>query len=273
MESSSSDPLPKDDLKALQSEDLYLYGLIGNPLTHSFSQQYFMKKFKKEKLKDHHYELFPLDDIDDIRLLLEVHKNLCGLNVTIPYKESIIEYLDDMDPVAAEIGAVNCILIDEFEKIGYNTDWLGFRDALKPHLKAHHTHALVLGTGGSSKAVQYALKELEIQVQLVSRNAGDHCISYSDLTKAILEQHTVIINTTPLGMHPDTATAPDLDYSAIGKNHLCFDLIYNPAVTQFLQRAKNQGATVVNGERMLELQAEYAWSIWSAAQEEAEDED
>ena len=270
MDSSSSDPVPKGYLKALQAEDLNLFGLIGNPLSHSFSQEYFLKKFKELSLKDYHYELFPLDDIDDIRLLLEVHKNLKGLNVTIPFKESVIKYLDDLDPIAAEIGAVNCIHIDEFEKIGYNTDWLGFRDALRPHLKQKHTNALLLGSGGSSKAVQYALNHLGLNFKVVSRVPDGDQISYDDLTQELVSEHLVIVNTTPLGMHPNVNEMPEIPFDSISNNHVCFDLIYNPSETAFLKKSKSLGATVINGMRMLELQAEYAWSIWNMSEEDAE---
>jgi shikimate dehydrogenase len=271
MDSSSPDPLPPDNLKALQSEDLYLYGLIGNPLTHSFSQKYFNDKFSKEKLRDHRYELFPLDDIDDIRLLLEVHKNLRGLNVTIPFKESVISYLDEMDPVAAEIGAVNCIQIDEFEKIGYNTDWLGFRDSIRPHLKNRHHKALVLGSGGSSKAICYALDQMGIDFKIVSRSPEDNELAYQSLDQKLISEFPLLINTTPLGMYPAIDACPDIPYEGIGADHICFDLVYNPDPTLFLQKCREKNAITISGARMLALQAEHAWNIWRKAEEEEDD--
>lgn len=244
------------------------YGLIGYPLSHSFSEKYFTEKFRNEEITDCRYELFPLENIEDVRLLFEVEKNLKGLNVTIPYKESVIEYLDDLDPVAQTIGAVNCIVVNDIQRIGYNTDHAGFRDALKPLLRAHHTQALVLGTGGASKAVIYALREMQIPYTWVSRQADHKRIAYSDLTAEHIQSHKIIINCTPLGMYPDIDSCPDIPYAALGTHHLLFDLIYNPADTLFMQKGKAQGATVSNGYEMLRLQAEYAWDIWNAAQEE-----
>ncbi len=239
------------------------FGLIGYPLTHSFSQKYFTKKFAKEKIDDCIYELFPLENIDDIRLLLEVNKDLCGLNVTIPYKERVIDYLDDLDETAKKIGAVNCIKIDQIEKTGYNTDWLGFLDSIKPLLKSHHKKALILGTGGSSKAVAYALNHLNIQVRYVSRNKSAQGLTYAEINKKLLDEFTVLINTSPLGMYPEINLCPDIPYEAITPRHLIFDLIYNPEETLFLQKARQQGAVIKNGLEMLSLQAEYAWGIWN----------
>ena len=245
------------------------FGLIGFPLSHSFSEKYFSEKFEREDIEDCRYELFPLENIEDVRLLFEVNKDLAGLNVTIPYKESVIEYLDDLDPIAQKIGAVNCIHIDEIQRTGYNTDWKGFRDALTPLLRQPHQHALVLGTGGASKAVVYALRELGMHVTLVSRNRGTKHISYADITPAIMEQHTVIINCTPLGMYPDVEQCPDIPYNLITSNHLLFDLIYNPGETMFLKKGKEKGALTSNGMEMLRLQAEYAWEIWNQVDPEA----
>lgn len=246
------------------------YGLIGFPLSHSFSEKYFNDKFRKEGIEDCTYELFPLENIEDIRLLFEVNKNLAGLNVTIPYKESVIEYLDVLDPVAQKIGAVNCIYIDEIQRIGYNTDHAGFRDALKPLLRPHHTKALVLGTGGASKAILYALKELGIAYSLVSRSTNGKNLLYSDITEQIMQEHTIIINCTPMGMYPDGMTFPDIPYQHITAQHLLFDLVYNPAETLFLQKGKQQGAAISNGLEMLRLQADYAWEIWTRTEEEGE---
>jgi len=249
------------------------YGLIGFPLSHSFSEKYFTDRFLDEDIEDCKYELFPLENIEDVRLLFEVEKNIKGLNVTIPYKESIIEYLDGLDPVAQKIGAVNCIVVDDIQRIGYNTDFAGFRDALKPLLKPQHTQALVLGTGGASKAVIYTLRELGIAYTWVSRNPDHKRIGYADLTPAIIESHKLIINCTPLGMYPHVEDCPDIPYTALSSAHLLFDLIYNPTETLFMQKGKAQGASVSNGYEMLRLQAEYAWEIWNKAETEEESDD
>lgn len=247
------------------------FGLIGYPLSHSFSEKYFAQKFEREGITGCSYELFPLENIEDVRLLFEVQKDLRGLNVTIPYKESVIEYLDGLDPIAQKIGAVNCIRIDEIQRIGFNTDHAGFRDALKPLLLRQHTRALVLGTGGASKAVLYALQELGITTTIVSRTAGKYAISYADITAEMMRAHTLIINTTPLGMHPHVEDFPPLPYEHISPDHLLFDLIYNPAETVFMQKGRAQGAKVSNGYTMLQLQAEYAWDIWNEMEEDTEE--
>ncbi|MFI5172014.1 MAG: shikimate dehydrogenase family protein [Chitinophagales bacterium] len=243
------------------------FGLIGYPLGHSFSQPYFTKKFEEENIDDAVYELFPLENIDDIRLLFEINRDLHGLSVTIPYKESVIEYLDELDITAKEISAVNCIKINdpEFlrEKKGYNTDCLGFRDSIQPLLQKHHKKALILGTGGSSKAVAFALKELGIQYTFVSRKKTASFIPYEMLDKNTMEENPVIVNCTPAGMYPAIENAPAIPYQFLNSNHLCFDLVYNPGETLFLQKAKQQGASVKNGLEMLQLQAEYAWKIWN----------
>lgn len=244
------------------------FGLIGFPLGHSFSKKYFTEKFEREEISDCSYELYPLENIEDVRFLFEVEKELCGLNVTIPYKEKIIEYLDGLDSAAQQIGAVNCIHMSSNGKTGYNTDWLGFRDALKPLLQKHHTHALILGTGGSSKAVAYALMQLNITHYFVSRNKTEKFLGFDELEKELLQQHTIIINTSPLGMHPATESYPALPYEYISSKHLCFDLVYNPEETVFLQKAKQQGAVTKSGLEMLQLQAEYAWKIWNEQESE-----
>lgn len=245
-----------------------LFGLIGFPLTHSFSEKYFSDKFRKEEIEECKYELYPLENVEDVRFLFEVNKELIGLNVTIPYKESVIEYLDDLDDIAQKIGAVNCIKIDEIQRVGYNTDYAGFRDSLKPLLKKHHTKALVLGTGGASKAVVYALNEMGIQTTLVSRKEGTTELTYQQLTKEIISQHPIIINCTPVGMYPDIQLCPEIPYEFITAQHILYDLIYNPGKTLFLEKGEKQGATIKNGLQMLELQAEYAWEIWNNESEE-----
>ena len=245
-----------------------LFGLIGFPLSHSFSEKFFSEKFEREDIEDCKYELYPLENIEDIRLLFEVNKDLKGLNVTIPYKESVIEYLDDLDDIAQKIGAINCIKIDEIQRVGYNTDYAGFRDSLKPLLKKHHTQALVLGTGGASKAVMYALQELGISTTLVSRKTGAAQLTYADINKEIIDNHTIIINCSPVGMYPDINQCPDIPYQFINSAHILYDLVYNPGKTMFLQHGEKQGATIKNGLEMLELQAEYAWEIWNQVEDE-----
>jgi len=238
-----------------------LYGLIGFPLGHSFSRKYFTTKFKKEKLGNCVYRNFPLEEIDDLHILLKSYSSLRGLNVTIPYKEAVIPYLEALDPAARAIGAVNTVLIDRSRLIGYNTDHVGFIQALAPLLRSHHCRALVLGTGGSSKAVQYALQKRKMVYLRVSRSRQKGHLTYDDLTPEIIQKHQLIINTTPLGMHPNVEAAPKLPYQALTPNHLLFDLIYNPAETLFMKKGREQGATVSNGLRMLELEA--AWTVWS----------
>lgn len=247
-----------------------LFGLIGFPLSHSFSEKYFSDKFKREDIEETKYELYPLENIEDIRFLFEVNKDLKGLNVTIPYKETVIEYLDDLDDVAQKIGAINCIKIDEIQRVGYNTDYMGFRDSLKPLLKPHHKKALILGTGGASKAVVYALHELGISTSIVSRTKNAADFIYQDINRSILDEHTIIINCSPSGMYPNIDQCPDIPYQLITSNHILYDLIYNPDKTLFLKNGEKQGATIKNGLEMLELQAEYAWEIWNTSEEEGE---
>jgi shikimate dehydrogenase len=237
-----------------------VYGLIGYPLSHSFSKGFFAEKFAKENIKDCTYETFPIPSIEEFNSLPEVS----GLNVTIPYKEVVIPYLDELSPAAADIQAVNCIRFENGVKTGYNTDAIGFRRSLEPLLKAHHTKALVLGTGGAAKAVQYVLRALDIPYKLVSRNASLKAMAYSELTKTVMEEYTVIINTTPLGMYPNVDAAPEIPYELLTSHHLLYDLIYNPAVTSFLQKGADKGATTKNGHEMLILQAEASWEIWNS---------
>ncbi|MEZ5197898.1 MAG: shikimate dehydrogenase [Bacteroidales bacterium] len=245
-----------------------LYGLIGYPLSHSFSQKYFKDKFKKESLKEFKYENFELKSIGEFHNLIQQQPILAGLNVTIPYKQQIMGMLDCIDKEANEIGAVNCIKVDRSGKepklIGYNTDIYGFENALRPLLKHHHKKALILGTGGSSKAVAFALKKLGIEFLLISRSPSDcNQIRYTILNETILKEHTLIVNTTPLGMFPNVEYFPPIPYEHICENHLLFDLIYNPDKTRFLRNGGKQGATIINGYEMLRLQAERSWEIWN----------
>ncbi len=243
------------------------YGLIGYPLTHSFSPAYFKKKFAEKHIYAV-YDPFPLADISEFPNLLAANPNIAGLNVTIPYKEAVIPYLDELDPVARAIGAVNCIAIKNGRKIGYNTDAIGFEQSLIPLLEAQHTFALILGSGGSSKAVAYALQQLGITYQLISRSRKKGGHTYTDLTPLVIARHKLIINTTPLGMYPNTDAAPPITYDSITKHHLLFDLIYNPEETKFLTLGRERGATVKNGFEMLKLQADASWDIWSGNSEQ-----
>lgn len=242
-----------------------MYGLIGNPIKHSFSADFFNSKFKREGI-DEEYRLFQLEKIDDLKELLTEHKDLKGLNVTIPYKQQVIPYLDGLSDEAREIGAVNVIKISEgghrFE--GFNSDAVGFRDSIKPLLRPHMRKALILGTGGASRAVEYVLRKEGLEVMKVSRKGKDGLLSYSDMTQEVMSEFHVIVNTTPLGMWPKTDTCPDIPYSLLTPGHLCFDLVYNPETTLFMQKASEMGATVKNGLEMLHGQAIAAWKIWNS---------
>ncbi len=239
------------------------YGLIGYPLTHSFSPAFFKEKFRKEKLKDVRYDSYPLESLAQLQDLLFQKPEIRGLNVTIPYKESILALLDEVDPLAREIGAVNTILVQRGKLIGFNTDVTGFETAIRPFLNSSISSALVLGSGGSSKAVVFALKRLGINALVVSRKPGRQQISYTQIDGALLESHKLIINCTPSGMYPLTGQFPAIPYEKLTEGNLLFDLIYNPAETLFLQKGRLQGAKTINGQKMLEYQAEDAWKIWN----------
>ena len=245
---------------------MHKFGLIGYPLGHSFSVPYFEKKFGAEGIKAE-YKNYPLAQIKEFEKLVKDEPQLLGLNVTVPYKQKIIPYLDALSKTARTIQAVNTIMFcrrnDQLALVGHNTDVFGFKRALEEHLKEHHTSALVLGTGGSSKAVTFVLEELGIDYQRVSRSAGEERIVYADLDANLLEKTPLIINTTPLGMHPDVNSCPPVPFDAIGSNHLLFDLVYNPSKTRFLAMGEERGATIVNGYNMLVYQAEGSWEIWS----------
>ena len=240
------------------------YGVIGNPLHHSYSKAYFNEKFQEQAI-DARYDNYLLPTIKDVMKVLNDTPNLCGLNVTIPYKEQVMEYLDEIDDEAKEIGAVNVIKITEkngkrFLK-GYNSDWFGFSEAIKPFLKPHHTHALILGTGGASKGILYALKKLKINTQFVSRDPSKG-LTYKQLTKEILQQYTIIVNTTPVGTFPEVKHCPPIPYHFLTDKHLVYDLIYNPIRTLFLHQAETRGATTCNGWQMFLNQAHKAYVIW-----------
>ena len=230
------------------------YGIIGNPLGHSFSERYFTDKFLCEGI-DACYKPYPLNQIHEVQDLLIT---LDGFNVTYPFKESIIPYLSDIDHTAKTIGAVNVVS----KGIGYNTDWIGFRNSIIPLLQPYDTHALLLGTGGVSKAIQYALNELHIQYTLVSRLASNQIIGYEEITQDIIQSHTIIINCTPLGMAPFQQQQPAIPYQWLDQRHLLYDCIYNPEKTLFLQEGEIHGCRIKNGLEMLHIQADCAWEIW-----------
>lgn len=247
-------------------------GLIGYPLGHSFSAKYFAEKFAREGIEGS-YTLFPIEQLGKFPELLNSHKSLRGLNVTIPYKESVLSLLDSFSAEAKEIGAVNVIKISETcdgNRVleGHNTDWIGFRNSLLPYMRPDVTSALVLGTGGASKAVGYALDKMGVETTFVTRNLSKFpdradIVSYEQLTQGLIEENLLIVNTTPVGMYPKTAVCPDIPYEFITSHHIAFDLIYNPLETLFMRKAAAKGATVVNGLSMLYSQAEEAWKIWS----------
>ena len=243
-----------------------LYGLLGYPLVHSFSQNYFNQKFESENI-DAEYINFEIPDVGMLMEVVAENENLNGLNVTIPYKEQVIPFLHEIDPAASEVGAVNVIKFirgkDGLRLKGYNSDIIGFTDSIKSLLKPHHQSALVLGTGGAAKAVSYSLRKLGLEVQLVSRRKSANTLVYEELTKNDLKTHKVIVNTTPLGMYPNVDTCPDIPYRYLTSQHLCYDLIYNPDETLFLKNSRLAGAQVKNGLEMLLLQAFASYSIWN----------
>jgi shikimate dehydrogenase len=243
---------------------MLLYGLIGYPLTHSFSKNYFTEKFKKEGIKNCSYENFPLAHIDELSKIIREKANLRGLNVTIPFKESVLPFLSESNEIVREVAACNCIKIEGTILIGYNTDVIGFAKSLLKKLNSNHKKALVLGTGGAAKAVEYVLRRNDISYLRVSRWQSTDNLSYDELTPAIIKEHALIINTTPLGMYPKINVAPAVPYEAITSKHLLFDLIYNPEKTLFLKKGEERGAAIENGYDMLVYQAEESWRIWNS---------
>lgn len=243
------------------------FGLIGATVSHSFSKAYFDEKFFNEGLRDYHYDLYPLKNIEELMTLLKETPELIGLNVTIPYKEQVLKYLDEIDSFAESIGAVNVIKIRDGKLTGYNTDSDAFLESIEkwfPNRKG--SKALILGTGGSSKAVQVALKKLKVEFKVVSRRSdlGDLTYDILEAKPKIIKESNLIINTTPLGMSPNNNAMPQFDCELLGPEHFVYDLIYNPARTKFLQKAEMKGATIKNGLEMLHFQAEKAWSIWNS---------
>ncbi len=240
-----------------------LFGLLGYPLTHSFSQKYFTEKFHKLGITDADYENFSIPEIEELRNILATKKDLAGFNITIPYKKAVISFLDEASDPVRKMGACNCIKIIEGKLKGYNTDVVGFQQSLEPFLKPAHKAALILGTGGASAAVEYVFQQMQIPYQFVSRTGSAEAISYQDLNKEVIEAHQLIINTTPLGMYPHVDACPEIPYQFLTPQHHLFDLIYNPNETKFLQLGKQQGTTIQNGFEMLILQAEESWRIWN----------
>ena len=243
-----------------------VFGLLGKDIEYSFSRGYFTEKFKKLGLLKHKYVNFDLQKIEEFPLIIEEgEETLGGINVTIPYKEEVMKYLNKFDETAKEIGAVNTIKFTKRGDLkGYNTDVVGFENSIFPFIKKHHKRALILGTGGASKAIAFALKKNDIKFKFVSRNPkGKKQIGYQDLTNEIIDKYHIIINSTPVGTSPNIDKSPDIPYQFITEKHLLFDLIYNPEVTAFLSKGKEKGATIKNGHEMLQLQAEESWRIWN----------
>lgn len=247
-----------------QERSMPKFGLVGKNISYSFSKAYFTAKFETEDLQ-YTYENFDIEDISKFPKILENDKNIIGLNVTIPYKEQVIPYLDKLHKTAQKIGAVNTIKRYPSGKTkGFNTDYYGFKKSIQPFLKPHHQTALILGTGGASKAVAYALNKLNINFEYVSRSSNPIAkFLYSDLTEDIIKNHHIIINCTPIGTHPNVNECPDIPYDGITNEHLIYDLIYNPIQTKFLICGEIKGAKICNGSKMLEYQAEKAWEIWT----------
>ncbi|MEY4050793.1 MAG: hypothetical protein RL262_1627, partial [Bacteroidota bacterium] len=248
------------------------FGLIGYPLSHSFSQKFFTEKFLQENIVNASYHNFPIPSMESFGALWKENPNLEGLNVTIPYKKEVIPFLQHSSAVVQEIHACNCIRKFNNELYGYNTDVIGFEKSLLPFLQPHHTHALILGTGGAAAAVRWVLQKLNIQFQLVSRKANTieannemkASLNYDQLSASVIETHTLIINTSPLGMYPNVNEAPPIAYEGITAQHHLYDLVYNPTETLFMQKGLEKGATVQNGLAMLHIQAEESWAIWNA---------
>ncbi len=242
------------------------YGLLGYPLGHSFSKTFFNQKFESEKI-DAEYINFEIPSIKEIKNVLKENPELKGLNVTIPYKEQVIPFLDDIDEDARQIGAVNVIKITKglfgIKRLkGYNSDVIGFKRSIEPLLNVSHRKALILGTGGAAKAVFQGLKQLGVGATMVSRSEKEFCITYNQITPKIMSQYTVIVNATPVGMFPNVDACPDIPYDLLTPDHLLYDLLYNPDETLFMKKGKEKGAVVKNGLEMLLLQAFAAWEIW-----------
>jgi shikimate dehydrogenase len=239
------------------------YGLVGKDISYSFSRGYFKKKFDNLGLDNCSYQNFDLQSISEFPSIVSKNENIKGLNVTIPYKEDVIQYLDHIDAAAQKIGAVNTIKPSKNGLIGFNTDAYGFEKSIEPHLKKQHKKALILGTGGASKAVAFVLEQLNIEFSFVSRSGKNNGYTYDQLSEDIISEHTLIINCSPVGTFPNINEKPAIPYQSISNQHLLFDLIYNPDETAFLLAGKANGAAICNGHRMLEFQAEKSWEIWN----------
>lgn len=242
-----------------------VYGIIGYPLGHSFSQKYFTEKFRQLGIQDCRYDVLPLQDVHDFPGLIKNTPGLCGLNITIPHKQNIIQFLDDASHLPKGLTACNCIKIENGKLTGFNTDVTGFEQSLLPLLKPFHTKALVLGNGGAAEAVKFVLEKLGISYKVVSRKLhhGSH-LTYGDLNEHIMNDHLLIINTTPLGTYPNVDECPDIPYQFLTNSHYLFDLVYNPDKTLFLQKGEEKGAAIKNGYDMLVIQAEAGWKIWNS---------
>lgn len=239
------------------------FGIIGYPLGHSFSQRYFTEKFAREGITDAVFKVFPIPDITALPAMLQAEKELEGFCITIPHKKSVIAYLDETSAAVRAMQACNCVRIRQGKLYGYNTDTIGFERSFTPQLQPHHTQALILGTGGAAAAVEYALQKLGIGYRFVSRKKLDGQFTYEELTEEVLASYPVIINCTPLGTYPNVEEAPPIPYQYINSRHYLYDLVYNPAVTRFLQEGVNRQALIKNGYDMLTIQAEENWKIWN----------
>ncbi len=243
-----------------------LFGLIGFPLTHSFSKKYFAQKIQQEAIDDVSYEQFEIDQPDKLLEVIAENPNLRGVNVTIPHKQAVISLLDEINDEAKRIGAVNVIKIKDGRLVGYNSDYFGFKESLSAWLINRDIKALILGTGGASKAVHVALQDLGIPCRFVSRTSQENHFTYEELLNQpeLIKEFRLIINTTPLGTSPNTEDCPAIPYESLSSDHYLYDLVYNPSVTKFMSQGKDRGAKVKNGYEMLVLQAEKSWEIWNA---------
>ncbi len=241
-----------------------LYGIIGYPLNHSFSQKYFTEKFKLEGIKDCRYESWPIPSVNELKDILRQNPGLQGLNITIPYKQAVLPYLNDTTNIPDGLKACNCVRIIDGKMVGYNTDVKGFEQSLLPTLKNYHTSALILGNGGAAQAVKFVLNKLNIRYKMVSRKIHDDAaLTYADLDETIIKENLLIINTTPRGTFPEINDCPDIPYQFLTPQHFLYDLVYNPGRTLFLKKGTEQGAAIKNGYEMLVLQAEESWAIWN----------
>lgn len=245
-------------------QEVKTYGLIGKKINYSFSKTYFTKKFLKNNLKNYNYINFDIDSVNELSDILKA-KNLRGLNITIPYKEKVMKFIDRIDEDAKYIGAINTIKVNyDNTLVGYNTDYIGFIRSIKPYIKSNHKKALILGTGGASKAIVYGLNKLSISSTKVSRKKINGDIIYNELNKKMILDHQIIINCTPIGTYPDIENYPKIPFKYLTNKHICYDLIYNPNETTFLKKSKKMGAEIINGLKMLEIQAEESWKIWNS---------